>query len=62
VLSSAVAFSTVAAVPAFLEYAKGEATALINDHPGVVMAIAEALVERGILTGAAVGVVGRDCT
>jgi acyl carrier protein phosphodiesterase len=38
-------------VPAFLEYAKGEAAALINDHPGVVMAIADAMVEHGILTG-----------
>ena len=38
-------------MPAFLEYAKGEAAALINDHLDVAMAIADGLVERGILTG-----------
>jgi hypothetical protein len=37
--------------PRVLEYAKGEAAALITDHPDVAMAIADALVEHGILTG-----------
>ena len=48
---AAIAVSSPRAVPAFLEYAKGEAAALINDHPDVAMAIADGLVEHGILTG-----------
>jgi ATP-dependent Zn protease len=51
------AVSSPRAVPAFLEYAKGEAAALINDHPDVAMAIADALVEHGILTGVEVDAV-----
>jgi hypothetical protein len=51
---AAIAVSSPRAVPAFLEYAKGEAAALINDHPDVAMAIAVGLVEHGILTGAQV--------
>jgi hypothetical protein len=47
---ASLAVSSPRAIPAFLEYAKGEAAALINDHPGVVLAIADALVEHGILT------------
>jgi hypothetical protein len=52
----AAAFASVAvasprAVPAFLEYAKGEAAALIYDHPDVAMAIADGLIEHGSLTG-----------
>jgi hypothetical protein len=34
-----------------LEYAKSEAAALIKDHPDVALAIADGLVERGVLTG-----------
>src|SRR5258708_5286625 len=48
---AAVAVASPRAVPAFLEYAKGEAAALINDHPDVAMAIADGLVEHGSLTG-----------
>ena len=48
---AAIAVSSPRAVPAFLEYAKSEAAALINDHPDVAMAIADALLEHGILTG-----------
>jgi hypothetical protein len=48
---AAIAVSSPRAVPAFLEYAKGEAAALINDHPDVAMAIAGGLVEHGVLTG-----------
>lgn len=48
---AAIAVSSPRAIPAFLEYAKGEAAALINDHPDVAMAIADGLVEHGILTG-----------
>jgi hypothetical protein len=46
-----VAVASPRAVPAFLEYAKGEAAALIKDHPDVAMAIADGLIEHGILTG-----------
>jgi ATP-dependent Zn protease len=48
---AAVAVASPRAVPAFLEYAKGEAAALINDHRDVAMAIADGLVEHGSLTG-----------
>jgi hypothetical protein len=48
---AAIAVASPRAVPAFLEYAKGEAEALINDHPDVAMAIAEGLIEHGVLTG-----------
>jgi hypothetical protein len=48
---AAIAVSSPRAVPAFLDYAKGEAAALINDHPDVAIAIADGLVEHGILTG-----------
>jgi hypothetical protein len=48
---AAIAVSSPRAIPAFLEYAKGEAAALITDHPDVAMAIADGLVEHGILTG-----------
>ena len=48
---AAIAVSSRRAVPAFLEYAKGEAAALIGDHPDVAMAIADGLVEHGVLTG-----------
>ena len=48
---AAIAVSSRRAVPAFLEYAKGEAAALISDHPDVAMAIADGLVEHGVLTG-----------
>jgi hypothetical protein len=48
---AAIAVASPRAVPAFLEYAKGEARALINDHPDVAMAIADGLIEHGVLTG-----------
>jgi hypothetical protein len=48
---AAVAVASPRAVPAFLEYARGEAAALINDHPDVAMAIADGLIEHGVLTG-----------
>jgi hypothetical protein len=48
---AAIAVSSPRAVPAFLEYAKGEAAALINDHPDDAMEIADGLIEHGILTG-----------
>ena len=48
---AAIAVASPRAVPVFLEYAKGEAAALINDHPNVAMAIAEGLLENGVLTG-----------
>jgi hypothetical protein len=41
---AAVAVASPRAVPAFLGHAKGEAGALINDHPDVAMAIAEGLI------------------
>jgi hypothetical protein len=55
----AIAFAGLAvasprAIPAFLEYCKAEAAALINDHLEVAMAIADALVEHGELSGAEV--------
>jgi hypothetical protein len=46
-----VAVASPGAIPAFLEYAKGEAAALIGDNPDVAMAIADGLVEHGSLTG-----------
>jgi hypothetical protein len=48
---AAIAVASPRAVPAFLEYAKGEAEALIGDHPDVAMAIADGLIEQGVLTG-----------
>jgi hypothetical protein len=42
------------AIPAFLAYCKAEAAALITDHLGAAKAIADALVERGELSGAEV--------
>jgi hypothetical protein len=48
---AAIAVSSPRAIPAFLEYAKREAAALINDHADVAMAIADGLAEPGILTG-----------
>jgi hypothetical protein len=55
----AAAFASLAvasprAIPAFLEYCKAEAAALITDHLGAAKAIADALVERGELSGAEV--------
>jgi hypothetical protein len=42
------------AIPAFLAYCKDEAATLITDHLGAAKAIADALVERGELSGAEV--------
>jgi hypothetical protein len=52
----AAAFASLAvasprAVPAFLEYCRAEAAALITDHLGAAKAIADGLVERGELSG-----------
>jgi hypothetical protein len=51
---ASLAVASARAVPAFLAYCRAEAAALIRDHLGSAKAIADALVERGELTGAEV--------
>jgi hypothetical protein len=48
---ASLAVASARAVPAFLAYCKAEAAALITDHLGAARAIADALVERGELSG-----------
>jgi hypothetical protein len=51
---AAVAVASPRAVPAFLEYCRAEASGVINDHRDVALAIADALVGVGELSGAMV--------
>jgi hypothetical protein len=48
---AAIACATPQAASALLAYAEAEAAALLSAHLGVVTALVDAIIERGVLTG-----------